>query len=75
MKIKNVHIENFRSIADMQLECKPGINVIAGVNGAGKSTLLDAIELGLSWVKARVSLKTASGAYPEFTDIRKGSYD
>lgn len=74
MKVKSVHIEKFRSIADMQLECKPGINVIAGINGSGKSTLLDAIELGMSWVKARVRLKTASGAYPEFTDIRKASF-
>ncbi|MDE7159725.1 MAG: AAA family ATPase [Muribaculaceae bacterium] len=73
MKIKTVAISDFRSIRNLELECGPGINVIAGINGAGKSTLLDALELGLSWAKARIRQKTAPGAYPEQSDIHRNA--
>ena len=72
MKLQTVDIVNFRSIRQLQLSCKPGFNVIAGVNGAGKSTLLYAIEILLSWAKARIRLRTANGIYPTFSDISRG---
>ncbi|MDE7418872.1 MAG: AAA family ATPase [Muribaculaceae bacterium] len=74
MKINTINVINYRSIRKLDLHCKPRFNVIAGVNGAGKSTLLSAIEIMLSWVKARIRLRTSNGAYPDFSDISKGAY-
>ncbi|MDE5795419.1 MAG: AAA family ATPase [Muribaculaceae bacterium] len=71
MKITSINVTNYRSIRQLDLQCKPRFNVIAGVNGAGKSTLLSAIEIMLSWVKARIRLRTSNGAYPDFSDISK----
>ena len=73
MKIERLLIEDFRAIQHLELKCKPGFNVIAGVNGAGKSTLLDALEILLSWVKNRIRLHSASGLYPQLSDISKGA--
>lgn len=73
MKLHRIEVVNFRSIKHLDLCFKPGINVIAGVNGAGKSTLLDAIEILLSWAKARIRLKTSNGMSPTFNDITHGA--
>lgn len=73
MKLDTIEVTNFRSIRHMNLFCKPRFNVIAGVNGAGKSTLLFAIEILLSWVKARVRLRSSNGMYPDFSDISIGA--
>lgn len=73
MKLDSVSILNFRSIRSLDMSCRPGINVIAGVNGAGKSTLLNAIEIVLTWVKARIKNRNSSGLYPLVTDISTGS--
>lgn len=72
MKVKNINISNFRSLSEVNIDFAPGVNVIAGVNGAGKSTLLNAIEIALSWVKARLRLRSSSGIYPGLSDIRNG---
>jgi hypothetical protein len=40
--LKSIHIQNYRSLADVSLELEP-VNVLFGPNGAGKSTLLDTI--------------------------------
>lgn len=72
MKIDTLEIVNFRLIKQLTLHFKPGINVIAGINGAGKSTLLYAIEILLSWVKARIRLRNSNGIYPSFADVSHG---
>ncbi len=41
-RLKSIHVQNYRSLADVSLELEP-INVLLGPNGAGKSSLLDAI--------------------------------
>ncbi|MDE6793868.1 MAG: AAA family ATPase [Muribaculaceae bacterium] len=69
MKLQSIEVVNFRLIRQLNLPCKPRFNVIVGINGAGKSTLLDAIEIILSWVKARIRLRTANGTFPTFSDI------
>lgn len=74
MKIRQIEVSNFKSIGHLVYECKPGINVIAGVNGSGKSTLLDALEILLSWAKARIRQRTSSGNYPKVSDIRKSAF-
>ncbi len=54
MKISQMHIENFRSIKDLELEFpKSGILTLVGTNNAGKSNILRAINniLGDQWFK------------------------
>ena len=43
-QLTHLHIENFRSLANVSIELRP-INVLFGPNGSGKSTLLEAILL------------------------------
>jgi DNA repair exonuclease SbcCD ATPase subunit len=47
MIITRLRLQNVRRHADLQLELKPGLNVVRGPNEAGKSTLQRAIEIGL----------------------------
>jgi predicted ATPase len=44
MKIKNVHIKNFKSLRNIELELK-GLTLITGVNSSGKSSFLQALLL------------------------------
>ncbi|MDE6227847.1 MAG: AAA family ATPase [Muribaculaceae bacterium] len=74
MKIQSLEVVAYRSIKQLNLMFKPGINVIAGVNGAGKSTLLTAIEVMLSRVKAKIRLRASKGLYPNFSDISHGTH-
>lgn len=50
LKIKQLHLENFRGFSDTIIEFGDHITCIAGVNGAGKSSCLDALAYNLSWV-------------------------
>lgn len=47
MRLKSVHIKNFRCFESLEIPLAQTINVIIGNNGAGKSTVLDAIAMGL----------------------------
>jgi predicted ATPase len=40
--LTHIHVQNYRSLADVQLDLKP-INVVFGPNGYGKTTLLDVL--------------------------------
>ncbi len=42
VRLKSIHIQNYRSLADVSLDLEP-VNVLFGPNGAGKSTLLDTL--------------------------------
>ena len=44
MRIKQIHIENFRSIKKATIDCER-FNSFVGPNGAGKSTVLNALNL------------------------------
>ncbi len=41
--LKKIRIQNFKSIKDLELSLRPGINVLIGYNGAGKTNILEAI--------------------------------
>lgn len=47
MKIKDIHIKNFKGIESIDLVFNEQFNVLIGENGAGKSSILDAISIGL----------------------------
>ena len=50
MRIKSLHIENFRGLVDERIEFDNAMTVLAGVNGGGKSSVLEAISIMLSWL-------------------------
>lgn len=74
MRIKDIHIENYRGLQKVTLEeLSPNINLIVGINGAGKSSILDAVSLVLSWFIARVQTKGGRGKDIPLEDIANGS--
>lgn len=57
MRIKNLHVHNFRSICDLEMQCEKLV-VLLGPNNHGKSNVISAIEFALS-----------SGTRPKQTDL------
>jgi putative ATP-dependent endonuclease of OLD family len=43
MKITNIHIKNYKSIKELDINPNPKLNVFIGENGVGKSNIFDAI--------------------------------
>lgn len=70
MKIKNIHIENYRSIRDISLDLSPNLNVLVGVNGAGKTSILDSVSTSLSWIVKRIQNQNSNGSSISDGDIR-----
>lgn len=74
MKIKDIHIQNFRGIENLSIaDADPHMNLIVGINGAGKTSVLDALAMLLSWFIARMRSSNAKGLLPNNLDIRIGS--
>lgn len=48
MYLNNIQVQNFHGIRDINVDFKPGMNVIIGKNGAGKTSLLEAMKVSLS---------------------------
>jgi DNA repair exonuclease SbcCD ATPase subunit len=47
MNITRIRLTDFRRHGELDIELKPGLNIVRGPNEAGKSTIQRAIELGL----------------------------
>ena len=47
MNLSNVKIKNFRNIEELDINFKPGFNLIKGKNGKVKTSVLEAIAVGL----------------------------
>ncbi|MCB1797215.1 MAG: AAA family ATPase, partial [Candidatus Competibacteraceae bacterium] len=43
MRIATLDIAGFRNLRSMQMECSPGLNLVAGPNASGKTSLLEAL--------------------------------
>ena len=62
-------IENFALIERLDLELKPGLNVLTGETGAGKSIILDAIDAALGgkasgrWVRTGATKAMVEGTF------------
>lgn len=47
MRLVHLGIENFKGIKEIQLDFKPGFNLLVGENGVGKTSILEAIAVSL----------------------------
>ena len=47
MYFEKLTIQNFRGIEKLDLELKPGINILIGDNATGKTTVLEAMTIAL----------------------------
>lgn len=54
---QGVVVRNFKSIGELELELRPGVNLLVGPNGAGKSNVLEAVRF------ARRALVEAASPY------------
>ncbi len=43
MYLKKIHIENYKAIGKLDIDLKPGVNLIIGDNGAGKTSIYKSI--------------------------------
>ncbi len=55
MKIRRVHLHNFRNLKDLRLSFPDGVTVIAGKNAQGKTNILEGIYLAASLRSFRAS--------------------
>lgn len=68
MFFKEVKIQNYKAIKDMQIQFSPGINLLIGDNGVGKTSVLDALAIALGGFLAGVTGVSVSGI--QQSDIR-----
>lgn len=62
--IKKIHIENYKSLKEVDIELNEGVNVFIGKNNTGKSNIADAL-IFLSDVVARGSVNVPHKQYEE----------
>ena len=55
MYLKKIHIENYKAIEKLDIELKPGVNLLIGDNGAGKTSILEAIAVALGGMFVNVA--------------------
>ena len=58
MRIKTLHVENFRNYAEADISFDPGVNVFLGMNAQGKTNLLEALYILSSGKSYRASKDT-----------------
>ena len=60
MRFDSIHLTNYRCHASLQLNFKPGFNVIVGINGSGKTSVLKAICDALTGFSKHMSVPIGS---------------
>lgn len=63
MILKKLHIYNFKLFEDIELQFKPGFNLILGDNGVGKTTILEAATVAASGFLAGMEDVTMRNIY------------
>jgi predicted ATP-binding protein involved in virulence len=66
MKIRSLHLVNYRGHAELRVDFKPGFNVVVGANGSGKTSLLKAVCDACSGLTAFINVP--SGYYQPLKD-------
>jgi AAA15 family ATPase/GTPase len=61
LKIKKLHIKNFKSIADLEIIEPNPFTVFVGPNGSGKSNIFEALEFFCSSLDVSTKLKLFGG--------------
>ncbi len=61
MKIKKLHIKNFKSIADLEIIEPNPFTVFVGPNGSGKSNIFEALEFYLKYKNSDNSIRLFGG--------------
>ncbi len=73
LKVRNINIENFRSVKNLSIDFNENLNVFVGINGSGKTTILDTLSISLSWLVNRILRQNTSGSHISETDIRNNT--
>jgi predicted ATP-binding protein involved in virulence len=47
MKLKNMHVSNFRCYEELDITFNPSFNILLGINGTGKTAILEAIRIAM----------------------------
>lgn len=68
MKIRSLHLKNFRRFKDFKIDFDDQLTVLVARNGAGKTSILDALAISLGSFLTR--LPKISGLNPKDSDFR-----
>ena len=71
MHLKQIHIQNFKSLRDVTVVCNDRLNLFTGINNSGKTTLLEAISL---WNECFYKLITTAQIASTKLHLAKGDY-
>ncbi len=74
MKITDLHVKNFKSISEIELNDIGGFNVVVGYNGYGKTNFLTAVYLLLRNISSGIDKKSIEDRNNELLLLWKG-YD
>lgn len=69
MKIKELHIENYKSLKDVGFELNEDINVFIGKNNSGKSNLIDALIFLSQIAKGGMSISDTLSEYGGYKEV------
>ncbi|MGC2172455.1 MAG: AAA family ATPase [Candidatus Sulfotelmatobacter sp.] len=58
MRLKSLHVRNFRALEEIDVDFESSVSVIVGPNAIGKTTLLEAIRLVKAFVAPRTATET-----------------
>lgn len=55
MYLEKVHLQNYKAIEELDIDLKPGVNLLIGDNGAGKTSVLEGIAVALGGMFVNVA--------------------
>jgi predicted ATP-binding protein involved in virulence len=70
LPLKNITLQNFRSVEHLQFDLNPQLTVLHGQNAAGKTTLLDALAIALAPIARKLSPKAGRALSLKMSDLR-----
>ena len=55
MYLEKIHLQNYKGIEELDIDLKPGVNLLIGDNGAGKTSVLEGIAVALGGMFVNVA--------------------